>query len=334
MPRVATGACLALLSLLCGPALGQGSYPGDALRINGEEISYQRFAGFYEEYRRSHGIAPAARGDHLNMLMRVREEALDLMIEQELVRQAALEAGVEVGADEVDRQVDALRAVYDDEKDFRYRLEREGYTEAGYREHIEGMLAAQRYLDGIRARAATVTDEELESYYRDNEERLTLPEQVRVRHILLTWKPLGTVDDRAAIREQMAPILERARAGADFAELARTHSDDSATRANGGDTGLFPRGEMTPAFEEVAFALEPGEISEPVETPFGVHILKLEERREARLLPLEEIREQLREHVAAERAERAVRDEIDRLREAAEIEILIPLRRQETRVGG
>ena len=120
-----------------------------------------------------------------------------------------------------------------------------------------------------------MSDEELEAYYRDNERRLTLPEQVRVRHILLTWKPLGTTDDRAAIREQMVPILERARAGEDFAALAREFSDDYATKESGGDTGLFRRGQMAPAFEQAAFALrEPGEISGPVETAFGVHILQ------------------------------------------------------------
>jgi parvulin-like peptidyl-prolyl isomerase len=91
---------------------------------------------------------------------------------------------------------------------------------------------------------------------------------------------------------------------------------------------------MVPPFEQVAFALAPGEISDPVETPFGVHIVKLEEHREARLLPLDEIREQLRAHIREERAEQAVQDETARLREAADIQILIPLRRQETRLGG
>ena len=186
------------------------------------------------------------------------------------------------------------------------------------------MMAAKWYLDRVRLRAAQVSDEDLEAYYRDNERRLTLPEQVRVRHILLAWKPMGTADDRAAVREQMAPILARARAGEDFAALAREFSEDS-TRENGGDTGLFRRGQMVPPFEQAAFALEPGEISDPVETAFGVHILKLEERREARLLPLDEIRDQLLAHVREERMAAAEREEIARLRAEAEVEILIPL---------
>jgi parvulin-like peptidyl-prolyl isomerase len=215
--------------------------------------------------------------------------------------------------------------VFDEAEDFARRLETEGYTEDAYRGHVARMLAAARYLDQVRAGVGEVTDAELEAYYRDNERRLTLPEQVRVRHILLTWKPLGTRDDRAAVLAQMAPILEQARGGADFAALAREHSEDSATVPNGGDTGLFHRGQMVPAFEEVAFALAPGEVSDMVETPFGVHILRLEERREARLLPLDEIREQLREHIREERMEAAVADELARLRAAADIAILIPL---------
>jgi parvulin-like peptidyl-prolyl isomerase len=81
---------------------------------------------------------------------------------------------------------------------------------------------------------------------------------------------------------------------------------------------------MVPAFEKVAFALAPGEVSDMVETPFGVHILRLEERRPARLLPLGEIREQLRDHVRQERMDAAVKQEIARLRAAAEIKILVP----------
>ena len=187
------------------------------------------------------------------------------------------------------------------------------------------MLKAKRYLDDIRIGAAVVSDTDLERYYKDNEHRLTLPEQVRVRHILITWKPLGKQDDRAFIHDQMLPILERARAGEDFAALAREFSDDFATRQAGGDTGLFHRGQMSPTFEEAAFALKIGEISDPVETPFGVHIIKLEERRNEELLVLDDIRDQLREHVRNEQAEAAVRAKIEELRAAADIKVLIPL---------
>src|SRR3989339_500284 len=107
------------------------------------------------------------------------------------------------GVAEVDAEVAKLRPVYDTPEVFARRLETEGFTEESYRKHVRGMLAAGKYLDGMRAAVPAVSDGELAAYYRDNERRLTFPEEVRVRHILLTWKPLGTPDDRAAIRERM-----------------------------------------------------------------------------------------------------------------------------------
>jgi parvulin-like peptidyl-prolyl isomerase len=318
-------AWLLMLGVVACTAQAQGIYPGDAVRVNDETISYQRFQGFYVEYRNSKGVQVGARGDQLELLKQLRVEAMGLMIEQELVKQAAENEGIAGDPAEVDKQIAELRDVFDTDEQFRMKLEADGYTEETYRRHVQRMAAAKVYLDRIRADASDVRDSEVEQFYEENEARLTLPEQVRVRHILLTWKPMGTQDDRAAIREQMEPILERARAGEDFAALAREFSEDSATKGNGGDTGFFYRGTMVPAFEQAAFALQPGEVSDPVDTVFGVHIIKLEERQEARLLPLDEVREQLRDHVREEKMEAAVDAKVDELRAAADVQVLIPL---------
>jgi parvulin-like peptidyl-prolyl isomerase len=308
-----------------GGAHAQGIYPGDAVSINGETISYQRFQGFYIEYRNSKGVAVGARGDQLDLLTKLRREAMNLLIEQLLVAQAAEKSGVEADPETVNAAYDELRSVFDSEEAFLMKLEGDGFTSESLRRHLGRMMAAQQYLDGIRNEAADISDADIERYYEENRRRLTLPEQVRVRHILITWKPLGKPDDRAFIRESMLPILERARAGEDFAALAREFSDDYATRQAGGDTGFFHRGQMAPAFEAAAFALQPDEISDVVETSFGVHIIKLEERQDEELLALEDIEDQLRDHVREERAEQAVRAEIDGLADAADIKILIPL---------
>ena len=325
-------AFLCLLSLVAVASPAQGIYPGDALRVNGETVSYQRFQGLYVEHRNSIGVQVGARGDQLELLTRLRKEAMDLLIEQVLVKQAADKESIEVDSAEVDKTIEEFRAVFKTDLSYESRLQGEGFTEESYRKHVERMIASKIYLDRIRVDVADVSDSELEQYYRDNERRLTLPERVRVRHILLTWKPLGTQDDRETIRRQMDPILERARNGEDFAALAAEFSDDFATKSVGGDTGLFHRGQMAPAFEEAAFALEPGEISDPVETGFGVHILKLEEHLPSRLVPLDEVREELRDHVREEKMETAVEAKIDELRAAADIEVLIPI--EPPRSGG
>jgi peptidyl-prolyl cis-trans isomerase C len=315
--------CLLAWFALSPAVAAPGDHPGIAVRINGQEISYERFNAFYQEYLRQQHVNITLTGNPAK-LTRMRREAMDMLVEQELVRQAAQAQAVEVLNEEVDGVLKEMRSQFKNPEAFLRRLETESYTLEGYRERLRGMLAAGRYLDRIRAGVASVTDAELETYYRANEYRLTLPEEVRVRHILVTWKPLGTTDDRATLRRQMQGILEQARAGADFAELARTRSEDSTAR-DGGDTGFFHRGEMVPAFEEAAFALQPGEISDIVETPFGLHILRLEERREARLLPLQEVREQLRDYLRQQQMAAAVQQEIERLKAEAEIQELIPL---------
>lgn len=319
---------LLLLALLAAvPAVqAQGIYPGDAVRVNDETISYQRFQGFYVEYRNSKGVQVGARGDQLELMKELRKEAMDLIVEQEVVAQAAEKEGIAPDDEELEEYIGQLRSVFDSDMQFGMKLEADGFTEESYRRHIERMVAAKIYLDRIRMDASDISDVELQRFYDENHERLTLPGQVRVRHILLKWKPMGTQDDRGAIRKQMQPILERARGGEDFAALASEFSEDSSTRDNGGDTGLFGPGTMVPEFEQVAYSLDVGAISDPVDTVFGVHILKLEERVEPRLLPLEEVRDQLRDYVREQKMEAAVRAKIEELKAAAEVKVLIPLK--------
>jgi len=318
-------ASLLATTLLCGAALAQGIYPGDAVIVNGETLSYQRFQGFYIDYRNSKGVAVGARGDQLDLLTQLRKEAMDLLVEQMLVAQQADGAGVHTDPADIDEAFAALRSRFDSQLSFETMMKDNGFTEESLRRHLGRMMAAQKYLDDIRSKAADISEADVKRYYEDNQSRLTLPEQVRVQHILIAWKPLGKQDDRAFIREQIRPILERARAGEDFAALAREFSDDYATRQSGGDTGFFQRGQMAPQFEAAAFALEPGEISDVVETSFGVHIIRLLERQEQELLAYEDIHDRLFDYVRDEQAEAAVRAEIDRLAAAADVKILIPL---------
>jgi peptidyl-prolyl cis-trans isomerase C len=125
--------------------------------------------------------------------------------------------------------------------------------------------------------------------YQAQPERFAVPEQVRVRHILLRG-------DDAEARAQA--LLAQLRAGADFEALAREHSQDPGSAGRGGDLGFFGRGRMVPAFEEAAFALQqPGELSAPVRTEFGVHLLQLVQRRPAGRQPFDEVREALEQEV-------------------------------------
>lgn len=154
-----------------------------------------------------------------------------------------------------------------------------------------------------------VGDEEVTAYYDENAADFDQPEQVRARHILVRLDPAADEETAAAARAKAEAALARLAAGEDFADLARELSEDQSNAPDGGDLGFFPRGRMVPSFEDAAFALEPGAHSEIVETQFGLHIVKVEEKRAAGLRPLDDVREeivtQLRAAKATEVAEQA-----------------------------
>ena len=164
---------------------------------------------------------------------------------------------------------------------------------------------ALRYLQFIPDRyteEVTFDKAELEKYYRRHLDQFEIEEQVKASHILIKVAQEAAPEVREKKRAFAAELLADARAGKDFAELARTYSDDKASAVQGGDLGFFPRGTMVPAFEEVAFNLQPGEISDLVETPFGFHIIKSEAYIEPGVRSLEESLDMVKAGLREEKA--------------------------------
>ena len=164
-------------------------------------------------------------------------------------------------------------------------------------------------IDAIRAKL-TIPAADIERAYGESIDQFSTPEQVRASHILL--KTEGK--DDAAVKAAAEEILTQAKAGADFAALARTRSEDEGTAKNGGDLDYFTRGRMVPEFDQVAFALQqPGQISDVVKTSFGYHVIKLVDRKAGSTRSLPEVRQQLTDQLSAERAQNDATDMADRL---------------------
>jgi len=142
-----------------------------------------------------------------------------------------------------------------------------------------------KYVDAVSA-----TDDEIQRYYAAHEADFASPEQVRARHILLKVAPDTSDDLKAEVRKKAEELLARARAGEDFAALAKQYSEDPGSAPQGGDLGAFARGRMVQPFEDAAFALASGQISDVVESPFGFHVIKVEGKDEPRTRPLDEVR--------------------------------------------
>ncbi len=158
-------------------------------------------------------------------------------------------------------------------------------------------------IDAMRAKV-NVPTADVERAYNNNIEQYSTPEQVRASHILL--KTSGK--DDAAVKAKAEDILKQAKSGADFAELAKKYSEDEGSAKNGGDLDYFGRGRMVPEFDQAVFAMQPGEISDLVKTQYGYHIIKLIDKKNATTRPLQDVRQQIVDQLAYEKAQAQAAD--------------------------
>ncbi len=165
-----------------------------------------------------------------------------------------------------------------------------------------------------------VRERAVERYYERNRETLfTTPKQVRAKHILKKLTKEATPEKTAKTKALMEEILSQAKKGKNFSKLAKKYSED-ATKDKGGDLGFFKENEMVPEFSQVAFALKPGEISDIVQSAFGLHIIKVTDVRPQVVKPLEEARKGILPALRTQRAERTLDMEAGRLPERIEKE--------------
>jgi peptidyl-prolyl cis-trans isomerase D len=185
-----------------------------------------------------------------------------------------------------------------------------------YEEHREDFREPERvaieavsYAPSDFQQSATVSDVEIaDEYAAQKTSRYTEPEEVHARHILFTIPPNADQKQRDEIRSRAAATLERLKKGEDFATVAKEVSEDNANKDKGGDLGFIRRGTADEAFENAAFALQPGQLSDVVETSAGLDIIKVDERKAAREKPLAEVRDEIARRLRADRAHAAARD--------------------------
>src|SRR5213083_3226248 len=160
-----------------------------------------------------------------------------------------------------------------------------------------------------------VADDAVERYYREHATEFEEPRRARASHVLVRVPEAGGSEGEEKARAKVADVIRRAKAGGDFAKLAKQISEDSGTAPRGGDLGLVRRGEMVPQFEQALFALKKGEISpEPVRTSFGFHAIRVLEVREGGTKPLKDVAAQIRVRLEAEATEKAMQARAQTLR--------------------
>ena len=303
------------LALAAAPVAAAAPAADEFASVNGAGISVAEFeAALAGAVRQKfyHREVPEAKLDEF------RREVAQTLIDRLLLQSEVRRRAMVPDADKVRAEI----AQYDS----RYaQSERWKQNRASLLPGLERMLGEREVLERLQATVrepapGTPTDEALQAYYESHGALFTEPEQARLAVILLKVDPSAPSATWAAALEEAQAIRARIRAGGDFGEAARMHSSDASAPA-GGDLGYLHQGMMPEALYEKLGSMKPGDLSEPLRLLEGVAIFRLTERREARLRPLDEVKERAAQLWRRDEGERRWAEFLAKLRAAATIRI-------------
>lgn len=212
---------------------------------------------------------------------------VEQLIADKIVASEAKKQKITISDEELNKEVDKLKESYGGEEAFEQVLASNNTTVDVLKEDLKNYLTMRKLIEP----QIEITDEELKTYFDENKDSLGEAEQVKASHIL--------IEDESTAKE----IKQKLADGADFAELAKEYSTDEGSKENGGELGFFPRGTMVTEFEDVAFSLPINEISDPVKSDYGYHIIKVEEKKEAKEANFDDSKAAIKETLIDEKME-------------------------------
>jgi peptidyl-prolyl cis-trans isomerase C len=292
--------------------------PAVLARVNGEVIERWEFDNAVKRIEgRAGGPVPPEKRDE------VLRGVLDQLVAYHLLAQESRARKMDVSDPDVDARMGQIRQSFPTEDAFKQGLAAQGLTLDQLRAQTRTSLQVAKVIDAEVTSKVAVQDAQVGEFYTQNLERFKQGESVHASHILLGVPQQATPAQKAEAKAKAQAALKQVRAGADFAAVAKAQSQDPGSAPNGGDLGFFPKGQMTPAFEEAAFKLKPGAVSGLVETPFGFHIIKVLERRGARTAPLAEVSGQIKDFLVQGQRDTKLQQFVDQVKTKSKVEILV-----------
>ncbi len=291
--------------------------PEVVARINGMPLTRAEFERAIRnvEMRAGRGVPPEQRDQVLRGI-------LDELIAFKLVLTEAQVRSIAVTDQDVDARVGEIKKQFPSEAEFLQALKQRQLTLDQLKSETRTELIVNRTLEAEVAPKVVVGQPELDAYYKENPDKFKQPEQVRASHILFPVDSSATDEVKKKTRAEAESVLKRAQSGEDFAALAKQYSKDSSA-SNGGDLNFFQRGAMVPQFDQTAFSLAPGTISGIVESQFGLHIIKVTEKRPERVVPLADVSDKLSTFLKQQKQQQLAQAFLQSLRSKYKVEVLI-----------
>ena len=292
--------------------------PAVVARVNGQDVTKADFEKMIKGAESNLGmpIPAEARDDILRRL-------LDQLVVQTLLEQEAKARGLTATEADVDAMLKEVRQRFSTQQEFDAALKERGMTLAGLRQDAGRDITANKVIDAELSALPGPTDDEVRDYYAKNADKFTEQETVRASHILITAARDADAATKAKARATIDSVLEKAKAGQDFAALAKEFSQDPGSGAQGGDLNYFRRGMMVPEFNDAAFALQPGQMSDVVTTQFGYHLIKVTDRKPGRVVPFDEAAPRIRQFLAGPKKQERRNAFIEELKKKSKIEVFI-----------
>lgn len=279
---------LASLVVLAGCGGSSDEVPADAVAVvDGEEIAKSDYDALINQAKKSYTNQkrefPKAGSPEFQTL---KNQAVQFLVQRAQFEQEAKDLDVEVTDKQVDERLEQIQKQYfgGDKKKYEAQLKEQGLTEQQVRNDIRAQIVSEKIFEQV-TRDVKVTDKEIEEYYAKNKAQYSQPESREVRHILVKTK------------KQADALYAQLKGGADFAALAKKHSEDTGSKANGGKLTIS-KGQTVAPFDKKAFELKKNEISQPVKTEFGFHVIQaLGDVQPAKTTPLKEVKDSIRQQL-------------------------------------
>jgi peptidyl-prolyl cis-trans isomerase C len=291
--------------------------PETIAKVNGDAISKLEFeAAIHSIEARERRPVPPDQRD------RVLRSVLDDMVAYRLLRQEARQRQIAVTDADLDARLATMKKQFGTEQAFQQALKAQNMTVAKLRDDARSDLMVNKLLQDEVLSKIQIKPSDISAFYEKNPDKFQQPETLHAAHILVIVPPGSDDKAKAALKAKATEALKAAKAGKDFGALARQYSQDASAQ-HGGDLGFFPRGQMVPAFEQAAFALKPGEVSDLVETQFGFHIIKAIERRPGGTVPFAQVATKIEEFLQAQAQSNQGKAYVASLKARGKVEILI-----------
>ncbi|MBC7962775.1 MAG: peptidylprolyl isomerase [Steroidobacteraceae bacterium] len=254
---------------------------------------------------------------------RILQTVLDRLVEKKLIEQKIRELNIKVSEEEIRQAIEDVKKQNNmpSQEALVTALANQGLSFEQYRAQLQEQIEKLKLVSmEVRAKIH-VSETEMREYYDANRAKYTEDESYRARHIFFKTGEKSPADEIKRTMTTALMVLAEAKSGKDFAELAKSYSEDPAARKDGGDLGVFKKGEMQAELESTILAMKPGEVSELVSTPAGFHIIKLEERFSGKLKPFEALKAEIEEAIYRKKSEERFGQWAKELRSKASVEL-------------